>query len=234
MPISAFGQALLDGLQDPPGSPARYFEMRPPNGQALHMRTQDFLACRREEVALLGELTKPFSASRQPAVLDVGCGAGRHLKVIREHAPHALCVGVERCPGLRDYCAATVGTPNGFFASLDALPEQAFDLILLVGNGLGIFGDAEPARAGVRQLLGRLRPSGKLVLETGHVRDSGYSVDEFTVCYQDQADAPYRWGRAGPGWIEALAADNGYHVMFRPSQAPGGGFFFAILSAGTD
>lgn len=77
-------------------------------------------------------------------VLDVGCGAGRHMIVLRDRGLPVQ--GVDPSPGAVAVCRqrgldATVG-------DIERLPAGPFDTLLLFGSNLGLLGS--PASAPVR------------------------------------------------------------------------------------
>jgi hypothetical protein len=137
---TAFGQAMLDSLAGREQSFMLSFNGR----AAMAQPCGAFLALRPDEVGLLDAITLPEGAR----VLDYGCGAGRHLQHLRADRADIHYVGIEVCDGLRAHCAAAVPAPATFVADWpQARQQRPFDLILLMGNGLGVLGNEVTWRA---------------------------------------------------------------------------------------
>ncbi|MCA0295818.1 MAG: class I SAM-dependent methyltransferase [Actinobacteria bacterium] len=116
---------------------------------------------------------------RGSALLDAGCGPGRHAGYLHE-AGHRV-VGVDVDPAL--IAAAQADSPGptylvGDLAGFD-LPEEApqeFDAILCAGNVM-TFLHPETRVPALAQLASRLAASGRAVIGFGAGR--GYAFDEF-------------------------------------------------------
>ncbi len=221
---TAFGRAMLATINGPP----QQFIMTMQGGFSIKMRCTDFLHTRQDENQLLDRIELP----RDGMVLDYGCGVGRHLRHLRQRNPSVHCCGIDICDLMLDYCRRTIGAPATFVQTLEELGHRQFDLILLLGNGLGVLGREEDARAGLRRLVGSLvgsptRP-GWIVIETGNPFGSGYFASNFTIDYGQYHDGPFPWGYADRDWISRSLQDLGLGVQIHPSQAPGGVFFFAV------
>jgi SAM-dependent methyltransferase len=118
----------------------------------------------RREVAAIRELVGLAQSDR---VLDLGCGWGRHLVLLRQ-AGHDV-VGVDRSlPLLRR--AAGPGLAAG---DMQGLPFRGsvFDGVLNLATSLGLFLDDEPAVASLVEARRVLRPGGWLLLEGMHRDD---------------------------------------------------------------
>lgn len=100
-------------------------------------------------------------------VLDIGCGAGRHVRHFE--AKGFEVTGLDRSPLAAEVCRAR-GCRKVIAADiLDAdLPEGGFETALLFGNNIGIGG----SRTGIAEMLAKLRPAvtGQVLLTSIDVR----------------------------------------------------------------
>ena len=218
--MTAFGRAMLATI----GGQPQTFHMSMVNGPAIDMDCRDFARTRPEEDRLLDGITLPDDGS----VLDWGCGVGRHLQRVREKHPSVHCYGIDICDLMLDHCRRTIAAPATFANNFEALPEREFDLILLMGNGLGVFGIESAAEAGLRRLVGALTRGGRLVIETSNFFGQGYHAPAFTIDAGGYHDGPFTWGYADRLWVRQTLEALGCTVTFGNSHAPGGMFFFAI------
>lgn len=204
------------------------FRMTMQGGPSIEMRCSDFLHTRQEENQLLDNIGLP----RDGRVLDWGCGVGRHLSRVRQSRPFAHCCGIDICDLMLDHCRRTIAAPAAFGRSLEEINHHQFDLILLVGNGLGVLGREEDAVVRLRTLVGSLTAAGRVVIETGNPFGRGYSAPDFAIDYGEYHDGPFPWGYADRDWISRTLRELGLGVMIQPSQARGGMFFFAVGQRG--
>lgn len=126
----------------------------------------------RQEVAAMLELLGLPLGSR---VLDVPCGWARHTVPLAEAGLRAVGADLSG-PLLRRGLAAfrEGGAPARLArADLVALPfaTGAFDAVLHLSTGLGLFDDDDRERAALAELARVTRPSGQLLLETIHRDD---------------------------------------------------------------
>jgi SAM-dependent methyltransferase len=205
--MDAFATAMLGQLQHPTRDIQFRLEMM--NGPGLDCSCQDFLQLRPEEETLLTGLLRDRPA---PTVLDVGCGVGRHLDFVRRQQPAAQLVGVEKANDLRQYCAARF--PSAMFREsfADVPDDLRFDLVLLMGNGLGIFGDEQSTLTGLRRIHQLLNPGGVLVVESGNPFGNNFFVSHFTIRYRNLSDGPFPWRYASRSWLEQNLAASGYQL----------------------
>ena len=217
---TAFGRAMVATVN---GQPQR-FRMTMQGGPSIEMSCRDFLQTREEENRLLDGIALPANG----VVLDWGCGVGRHLLRLRQRHPSVHCCGIDVCDLMLDHCRQTIAAPATFARGLDELTHREFDLVLLVGNGLGVLGSERDAVAGLRRLVGSLRPDGRIVIETGNPFGRGYTALRFTIDYEGYHDGPFTWGYSDRVWLLQTLENLGCTVSFKTSHAPGGVFFFAI------
>jgi SAM-dependent methyltransferase len=130
----------------------------------------------RREVAALRELV---ALALDDRVLDLGCGWGRHLTLLRG-AGHRV-VGVDASPDLlrrvagpaRPGPGAPVPRPPVVAGDMAALPFRpgCFDVVVNLGTSLGLCLDDRDALAVVAEVRRVLRPGGRLLLEGMHRDD---------------------------------------------------------------
>ncbi|MEN6497477.1 MAG: methyltransferase domain-containing protein [Thermoguttaceae bacterium] len=223
---NAFARAMLDQVQA--SDREVYYYMRRAGWLGwikLSFPCRDFVEVRPEERELLGDLLRDRET---PRVLDIGCGIGRHLSYLKLAKPSAELTGVEHNEVLSDHCRRTI--PSGrFLRTLDDVPAgEKFDLILLMGNGLGIFG----TKPGTRQALGRLfellAEGGVLLVEAGNRYSRGFKAMRLVIEYEGESDGPFWWGYASMRWLQRELEPIGYRVRaMRPSNI-GAEFFFCV------
>ena len=80
------------------------------------------------------------------AVLDVGCGAGRHSLYLQNKGFDVT--GIDNSPGAIEVCKSR-GLKKALLrpiAEVDKFEPASFDTILMFGNNFGLFGDPETAK----------------------------------------------------------------------------------------
>ncbi len=222
MAATAFGRAMLDEIES---GRAHQFTMEMLGGPSISMNCSDFIALRPEEEEILRDLDLP-SAAR---ILDYGCGAGRHLQQLRENHADASLFGIESCDLLREYCQGRVPQAT-FVSSYAELPDQQFDLILLMGNGLGVLGREESAREGLASLVSRLRPGGRLLIESGTWFGPGYTAKQFRIRYDNLCDDWFWWGHSDEAWLRQTLTELDCAVGAKIRSTAPSGFFFFVLA----
>lgn len=130
----------------------------------------------RVEVAGLREL---LGLAQDDRILDLGCGWGRHLVLLRA-AGHDV-TGLDASRALLDAArrreaeaGVGKGRPVGLVrGEMRALPfrERHFDAVLNLATSLGLFLDDPPAVMALAEARRVLRPGGRLVLEGMHRDD---------------------------------------------------------------
>jgi SAM-dependent methyltransferase len=180
----------------------------------------DFLEIREEERKLFTHILEP-----QPHILDIGCCVGRHLQYIREIRRGANLCGIEREKTLQEYCRKTIQGCR-LLDSLDQLrPGETFDVILLLGNGLGLFETEQKTQEGLRQIYELIRPSGHVILEAGNSFGTGYCTITHKIYYAGVWDEPFLWGYADEPWVRDALKNVGFvNARILPSRQPGSFF----------
>jgi trans-aconitate methyltransferase len=179
MPVTAFGTAMLQ------------FIAGQGNGALMVNRgivpgyCRLFVALRNDESQLLTRLVTGWPEDRDLRVLDVGCGVGRHVAAMAGLRPASKITGIERCDAMRAHCCAQF--PNHKFLSdiKHLAADETFDLMLLMGNGLGVLGGtAQDVRQGLQGLLAHLSDDGVLVIEsTDHPGHPGFGVMPVVIAH---------------------------------------------------
>ena len=184
-----------------PGHSARYIE----RFKLLAAKGTDLYGEARLNDALL---------ARGAAVLDAGCGPGRHAGYL--HAAGHRVVGVDVDPVLIAAARSDAPGPDYLVADLagfDLPPElpQEFDAILCAGNVMAFLhpDTRVPALAG---MAGRLAAEGRAVIGLG--ADRGYGFDDFVA---DVATA-------------GLAVQQRFSTWDLRPFAPASGFQVAVLA----
>lgn len=219
--MDIFGQALLDfqnGIVDrsitikrddghkDEHSPALYFDELPQN----------------HEVAVLDGAKGP--------VLDVGCGAGRHL--LRFQKMGIPATGIDVSKAAVETCRLRGCKDARLFdiMSKEALSiDQPFQTALLFGNNVGIAGTIEGAEKLFRRLRSLVAPGGRLLLSSIDVaqtdrpehleyhqkniangRPKGEIKMQFS--YQGQHGDWVDWYHPSPEEVDLLAKTSGWTV----------------------
>ncbi len=109
-------------------------------------------------------------------VLDIGCGAGRHLLGLQRRA---FAVGLDNSRTVLRVCRERGGKLL-VLGCARRLPFKAriFDAVLLMNNGLGISGDVKNTGEMLRDVRRVLLPQGHLIAHTSNPNEPGTAVDE--------------------------------------------------------
>lgn len=217
---TAFGRAMMESINsDQPQT----FQMR--SGAHLWAAScGTFLNLRGEEIRLLDTIALPEKGT----VLDYGCGIGRYLHHIRARHSSVHCYGIEPCDLMRGHCEEHIKPPCVFSSSYEVLPPTQYDLILLVGGGLGVLGNEESARRRLESLVNSLNPGGRIIVETIRPPGEGYQSPELTIEYREWRDGPYAWGCADQNWLATFFKTLGCAVDISSSSAMPGVSYFAV------
>lgn len=234
--MDLFGRLLLDHVRGVRGADVA---IQRDDGYAYSHDPAVYFAAEPQghEAAVLSDAAGP--------VLDLGCGAGRHLLWAARQGLEAA--GIDASPGAVETArmrgAADVRLGDAMSADLD-VGGQAPGTFLLFGNNLGMGGTA----AGTRALLARLARHGgrgaHILLtsidvaatdEPAHLayharnRAAGVPIGQIRIrlAYRDLVGPWFDWLHMGPAELEALAADAGW-ALGGVVEA-GGGPYAAVL-----
>ena len=85
-------------------------------------------------------------------VLDIGCGAGRHSLYLQSQGRRVIAADVSP---LAAHVARERGVKHAVVADASSItPDERIDTVLLLGNGLGVFGTPENARLQLKRYHG--------------------------------------------------------------------------------
>ncbi|MEL6678489.1 MAG: methyltransferase domain-containing protein [Pseudomonadota bacterium] len=185
------------------------------------------------EVAALARVEAP--------VLDVGCGAGRHLLWLQRQGLEA--VGFDISPGAVEVCRARGCADVRCLDVLAGADLPEVGTALLFGNNIGLGGTRERTVKLLRILRGAVRPGGRIVLTAldiaatqdpthlaYHRRNAarGRPRGEIRIRleYHGQVGPWFGWHHPEPGELRTLAAESGWAV---DTLEPAGPFYWAVL-----
>jgi SAM-dependent methyltransferase len=98
-------------------------------------------------------------------VLDVGCGAGRHLLYL-EHRRHDV-LGIDVSPGALEVCRRRGATSVELLSVTQVSPRLGtFDTVLMLCGNFGLFGTERRARRLLRRLVDMTTSQARLVIDT--------------------------------------------------------------------
>ena len=139
------------------------------------------------------------------AVLDVGCGTGAMLAVVRERGHRGRLVGLDpdRAALRRARRRADVEWVEGTAA--DAPSSAGFSLVTMTGHAFQFLISDEDVSRSLAAMYGALRPGGRLVFETRHPQARAWEAWNPDAA-DDLVDGS---GRALRGWheIDTVAGD---------------------------
>lgn len=223
---NAFAHAMLDQLKEPQREVHFYMRRTGWLGwMKFPFRCRDFIDLRTEEQELLRTLLEEVE---RPRVLDVGCGIGRHLSFLANQKPSAELTGVEINDLLRDHCQRAI--PGGrFLRTLDDVPAgEQFDLILMMGNGLGIFGSEQATQQALHHLYNLLTEGGMILAEAGNRYSRGFKAVRLVIEYEDDCDEPFSWGYASERWLRQKLEGTGCRIRSVTPSSAGEEFFLCL------
>ena len=138
------------------------------------------------------------------SVLDVGCGAGSHSLHLQEQGFKVKALDVSKG-------AIEVAKQRGVLKAevLNILDEtEAFDTILLLMNGTGIFQKLVYVSKYLSHLKGLLKPNGQVLIDSSDIKymyedeDGGFWMDtnanyygelDYFLSYKDEKEIPMKW-----------------------------------------
>ncbi|MDD5034504.1 MAG: hypothetical protein PHE55_07065 [Methylococcaceae bacterium] len=211
---------MFDQLQQPDHSVTFHLSIVGDGGMDCPCR--DFLHVRAEEQDFIRHC---LDGDGHPRVMDIGCGIGRHSSFVRSLSQGAAITVVETDRELREHTLRTV--PGAIsYEKFGDIPAQArFDLVLLLGNGLGVFGTARATRDGLRQIHDMLSDKGSALIESGNFAAGEFYEARHQIDYGGYVDGPFMWGYATRAWLTRELTEAGFEVLSVTPSSHGGPFF---------
>ena len=218
--MSAFAQAMFDQLKQPDRDVR--FHMRIVGGSGIDCPCRDFLYLRTEEQSLVRAC---LGGGQEPRVLDIGCGIGRHSAFAHSLSPHARITIVEIDQNLRDYCISVVPVADAYKQFSDVPADAHFDTVLLMGNGLGIFGSETMTRQQLQRLHSLVADGGSVLIESGNFTASNFYSAQHEIEYNGAVDGPFTWGYATREWLQRELVNAGFKIVSVTPSSRGRSFF---------
>ena len=137
-------------------------------------------------------------------ILDVGCGSGNHSLYLQQKGLTIKAIDISEG-------AIEVAKRRGVDHTevLDVLKEtEAFDTILLLMNGTGIFQTLDKVITYLKHLKSLLRPKGQILIDSSDIKymyeddDGGFWLDmnanyygelDYFVAYKGEKEIPLKW-----------------------------------------
>ena len=177
-------------------------------------------------------IRQSLEGNGHPRVLDIGCGIGRHSSLVRLLSPGAEITVVEADHDLREHTVNAVAGAVSY-EQIDFIPPgERFDIVFLLGNGLGIFGTERATRDGLRQIHGMLSERGCAIIESGTIDNGEFCEALHRIEYDGHVDGPFTWGYATRHWLERELAAAGFTVQSFRHSTRGGPFFIINATRG--
>ena len=220
-PMSAFATAMFDQLKQPESNVS--FTERV-DQLAVQCPCRHFIEVRPEEQQLMRTCLE--GRPKPPRVLDIGCGLGRHLVFSRQLSPNCQGTAVEINPQMLDYTVAAVPGAHPFRQFGDVPRKQRFDVVFLMGNGLGIFGKEDNTGEQLQRIFQHLSDGGDVLIEFGNPfnNDPFYAANT-RIKYNSMEDGPFVWGFANREWIEPILQYIGFIMVSVTPSSVSGPFF---------
>lgn len=234
----AYGQMMLDYLRDGSGyEVVEHDDGFIGLGAGPRLYFADFDAWRQTERDAMD-----YARGR---VLDVGCGAGRFMRWLRERG-HEV-VGIDISPGAIEACRAQ-GLTETQVMSVGGVSRRlgSFDTVLLLGGNMALLGPWEQARRNLARLRSVASPGARLLganrdltastdphvrerMDHNHARDRFSGEHKSRIRYRTFATPYFTSARMSVAELRNLAEDTGWSVTEILDR--GEGIYIAVLEA---
>ncbi|KUJ60420.1 methyltransferase [Flavobacteriaceae bacterium CRH] len=155
--------------------------------------------------------------------LDVGCGAGSHSLSLQNDRDLDV-TSIDISEKAIETCKLR-GVKNAKVQNLLDLEEEKFDTILLLMNGVGIFGKLENCNTFLSKLKSSLNPGGQILLDSSDIiymfdedEDGGkwipsnndyYGELTFNISYKGEKEETFDWLYLDYNTLQNAAIANG-------------------------
>jgi len=218
--LTAFSRAILDQVSDL--TLDVHYELLC-NGNATSCLALNYLSLRTEEKAIITNCLEKLNA---PSILDLGACVGRHSLFSQLIRPKAKITIVERDSQLRLHCIDKI-QPIAAYANFSEVDiGRDFDVILMLGLGLGIFGNESRTRQGLRDVFARLKRGGSLLIEGGKSTPGEFTTQNFSIRYGQEQDEPFDWGYATFEWLQNTLQDIRHLEVTQKCETSNGDDYF--------
>jgi len=206
--VSAFEKAMIDQINQPLKDVK--YQIIGSDGVEVLCSCKDYLQLRSEEEISIKNCMVPYVA---PKILDIASGAGRHSSYAKQINPRSEVTLVEQAPLLRMHCKTMI-EGSTVFANIDDLPEShKFDIIMLMGLGLGVFGNEKSVRKQMYKIANLLEIGGTLLIEGGKYPEGDFYLANLEIKYQGLVDGPFQWGYATSDWLTKVLISAGLNIV---------------------
>jgi SAM-dependent methyltransferase len=156
-------------------------------------------------------------------ILDVGCGAGSHSLSLQNDR-NLDVTSIDISENAIETCKLR-GVKNAKVQNILDFEEEKFDTIILLMNGVGIFGKLENCNKFLTKLKSLLNPGGQILLDSSDIiymfdedEDGGkwipsnndyYGELVFNISYKGEKEEPFDWLYLDYNTLQNAAVANG-------------------------
>jgi SAM-dependent methyltransferase len=156
-------------------------------------------------------------------VLDVGCGAGSHSLSLQNDR-NLDVISIDISEKAIETCKLR-GVKNAKVQNILDFEEEKFDTIILLMNGVGIFGKLDNCNKYLSKLKSLLNPGGQILLDSSDIiymfdedEDGGkwipsnndyYGELVFNISYKGEKEEPFDWLYLDYNTLQNAAIANG-------------------------
>lgn len=242
VPDNAWACAMLRAVNNPAANV--YFTISVEGLGSMRLPCSRYLHPLISEENVIRQYLEPFQKKAYFYVLDIGCGVGRHLGFIRDTFSSARFYATESDAALRKHCADTycAGIHNSkmFPRQEDVMPPHSnekvpsiLDAVLLLGNGIGLYGQPGRLADGLKHIFELLRPGGVLIGECGALPGTppgGFSEKKVTINFEEAKPSEFPWLFCTWEWLRPKLEAAGFEIDHEKdigNDEPGGFLFVA-------